>query len=137
MEERILNYLEMPEEQRVNALKDLKKIGFCPAYGKEPTMKRIMDQSVAGKMPQFYFAFRGEQLIGYLFLIGDAKRYKPFPWLAVSNEDELPMRITRRFMKIQMDAWKDVGNADRVDFLESRLEDYEHGIGHRPEDVCR
>lgn len=47
------------------------------------------------------------------------------------------MRITRRFMKIQMDAWKDVGNADRVDFLESRLEDYEHGIGHLPEDVCR
>ena len=55
MEEQILNYLDMSEEQKEKSLRDLKSIGFYPAYGKEKTMKKIMDKSIAGEMPQFYF----------------------------------------------------------------------------------
>ena len=35
MEEQILNYLDMSEEQKEKSLRDLKSIGFYPAYGKE------------------------------------------------------------------------------------------------------
>lgn len=82
MEEQILNYLDMSEEQKEKSLRDLKSIGFYPAYGKEKTMKKIMDKSIAGEMPQFYFVFRKEQLIGYLFIIGDTQNIEPFRgWL--------------------------------------------------------
>ena len=54
MEEIILNYIDMSEEQKINALKNLKNIGFYPAYGTELTMKKIMDKSVVNKMPQFF-----------------------------------------------------------------------------------
>lgn len=137
MEEQILNYTDMSEAQRAHALKNLKNIGFYPACGKEPTMKKIMDKSIAGKMPQFYFVFRKDQLIGYQFLIGDAKKYKPFPWLAISNVDELPMRVTRPLMEIAIEAWKQTGNTQMVKFLQSQLTDYEQGIAHRPENLCR
>ncbi|MGN0203414.1 MAG: hypothetical protein ACI4BB_02650 [Coprococcus sp.] len=137
MEERILNYLEMSEEQRENALKELKSIGFYPAYGKEKTMKKIMDKSVAGDMPQFYFVFRKEQLIGYMFIIGDTQKYRAFPWLAISNVDEVPMRVTRPLMEIQIEAWKNMGNVNMADYLRRQLIDYERGIGHRPENLCR
>ena len=93
MDEVILNYIELSEEQRKNALMNLKNIGFYPAYGTEQTMKNIMDKSIVDEMPQFYFVFRKEQLIGYLFIIGDTQKYRPFPWLAISNVDELPMRV--------------------------------------------
>lgn len=33
MDEVILNYIELSEEQRKNALMNLKNIGFYPAYG--------------------------------------------------------------------------------------------------------
>ena len=51
-------------------------------------MQQIMEKSVPGSGPQFYFVFRENELIGYNFLIGDTKKYKAFPWLAISNMDE-------------------------------------------------
>lgn len=137
MDEQILNYLDMSEEQKEKSLKALKSIGFSPVCGKEKTMKKIMDKSVAGEMPQFYFVFRKEQLIGYLFIIGDTQKYRAFPWLAVSNVDELPMRVTKRLMEIQIETWANTGNDNMANFLKRQLTDYEHGIGHRPENLCR
>lgn len=137
MEEQILNYLNMSEGQKEDALKSLKSIVFSPAYCKEKAMKKIMDKSVAGEMPQFYFVFRREQLIGYLFIIGDAQKHRAFPWLAVSNVDELPMRVTRPLMEIQIEAWANAGNDNMVNFLKKQLTEYEHGIEHRPENLCR
>ncbi len=137
MEEQVLNYLNMTDEQKEKALMGLKGIGFYPAYGKEKTMKRIMDKSAAGKLPQFYFAFREEQLIGYMFIIGDTQKYRAFPWLAVSNADELPMRVTRTFMETGIAAWRNAGHDNMADFFQRQLTDYENGIGHRPEDLCR
>lgn len=137
MGEQILNYMDMSEEQKEKALKALKSIGFSPAYGKEKTMKKIMDKSVAGEMPQFYFVFREEQLIGYLFMIGDTQKYRAFPWLAVSNADELPMRVTKPLMEIQIEVWTNTGNDKMVNFLKRQLTDYEQGIGHLPENLCR
>ncbi len=137
MDEVILNYIELSEEQRKNALMNLKNFGFYPAYGTEQTMKNIMDKSIVDEMPQFYFVFRKEQLIGYLFIIGDTQKYRPFPWLAISNVDELPMRVTRLLMKKHIEAWEKTNNVNMADYLRRLLIDYEHGVGHRPENLCR
>ena len=137
MEEVILNYIDMSEEQRINVLENLKHIGFYPAYGTEQTMKKIMDKSIVDEMPQFYFVFRKEKLIGYLFIIGDTQKYKSFPWLAISNVDELPMRVTRSLMKIYIEAWEKMNNVNMADYLRRQLQDYEYGVGHRSENLCR
>ena len=137
LEEVILNYIDMSEEQRINALKDLKNIGFYPAFGTEQTMKKIMDKSIIDKMPQFYFVFRKEQLIGYLFIIGDTQKYRPFPWLAISNVEELPMRITKPLMKIHIEAWEKTNNVTMADYLRRQLIEYKNGVGHLPENLCR
>ena len=133
MEEVILNYIDMSE----NALENLKHIGFYPTYGTEQTMKKIMDKSIVDEMPQFYFVFRKEKLIGYLFIIGDTQKYKSFPWLAISNVDELPMRVTRSLMKIHIEAWEKMNNVNMADYLRRQLQDYEYGVGHRSENLCR
>lgn len=96
-----------------------------------------MDKSVAGEMPQFYFVLRSEQLIGYMFIIGDTQKYRAFPWLAVSNVDELSMRVTRPLMEIEIKAWTSIGNKKMADFVREQLTEYEKGIGHRPEHLCR
>ena len=137
MDEVILNYIELSEEQRKNALMNLKNFGFYPAYGTEQTMKNIMDKSIVDEMPRFYFVFRKEQLIGYLFIIRDTQKYRPFPWLAISNVDELPMRVTRLLMKKHIEAWEKTNNVNMADYLRRLLIDYEHGVGHRPENLCR
>ena len=69
--ERIINYRDIPTDK-----KTLEKIGFFPAYGGVKTMQRVMEKSVPGSGPQFYFVFREDKLLGYNFLIGDTKRYK-------------------------------------------------------------
>lgn len=106
-------------------------------YIDDVTLQKKNDRSIAGEMPQFYFVFRKEQLIGYLFIIGDTQKYRAFPWLAISNLDELPMRVTKPLMEIQIEAWINIGDEIMADFLRRQLTNYEHGIGHRPENLCR
>ena len=73
--ERIINYRDIPTDKKTDILNALEKIGFFPAYGGVKTMQRVMEKSVPGSGPQFYFVFREDKLLGYNFLIGDTKRY--------------------------------------------------------------
>ena len=100
--EQIINYRDIPTDKRTDILNALAQIGFIPAYGGVKTMQRIMEKSVPGSGPQFYFVFREEKLIGYNFLIGDTKRYKAFPWLAISNADEQKMVVCEEMMGMRL-----------------------------------
>ncbi len=91
------NYQDMPPEQRKSALHALESIGFYPACG--------------DKMPQFYFAFREQELIGYMFLLGDSKRFRAFPWLAIDNLDELPWNIAEPLSAIAIKTWENEGGS--------------------------
>ena len=75
-----------------------------------------MDKAFGEKMPQFYFVFREKELIGYMFLIGNDKMFRAFPWLAIDNLDELPMKIVEPLMDIAIKAQNNEGgniiNAD-------------------------
>lgn len=147
--EQIINYQEMSSEQRSSALQALGSIGFLPAYGTIKTMQMVMDNSVKDKMPQFYFIFRDGELIGYMFLIGDDKKFRAFPWLAIDNLDELPMRIVEPLVEIAIKAWNnEEGSIVNPDgsytekklialCYKQRLETYRCGIGRRNErGVC-
>lgn len=123
----------MSIEQRETALNSLSSIGFYPAYGKVKTMQNIMDKSIAGQMPQFYFAFRDTELIGYMFLIGDDKKFRTFPWLAIDNLNELPMCLVEPLMEIKIRTWSDAGNNLMADYCKRLLDDYRRGIGWRGE----
>ena len=131
--EQIYNYLDMSVEQRELALNSLESLGFCPAYGKVKTMQNIMEKSIAGQMPQFYFAFRDTELIGYMFLIGDTKKFRAFPWLAIDNLNELPMQLVEPLMEIAIKTWSGAGNNLMANYCKKLLDDYKRGIGWRGE----
>ena len=96
-------------------------------------MKNIMEKSLMGQMPQFYFAFRDTKLIGYMFLIGDEKKFRAFPWRAVDNLNELSMQLVEPLMEIAIKTWSDAGNNRMADYCKRLLNDYRKGIGWRGE----
>lgn len=100
-------------------------------------MQQIMEKSVPGSGPQFYFVFRENELIGYNFLIGDTKKYKAFPWLAISNMDEQKLAVCEELMKIQIAFFEELGMQKIADHCVRIMEDYRKGIGKQKESDCR
>ena len=102
--EQIINYRDIPTDKRLDILNALERIGFFPAYGGVKTMQQIMEKSVPGSGPQFYFVFRENELIGYNFLIGDTKKYKAFPWLAMGSGTTgmVAAQMGRHFVGIEL-----------------------------------
>ncbi len=135
--EQIINYRDIPTDKRLNILNALAQIGFFPACGGVKTMQRIMEKSVPGSGPQFYFVLRDNVLIGYNFLIGDTKKYKAFPWLAISNMDEQKLTVCEELMKLQITFFEQLGMHRMADHSVRMLEDYRKGIGKRKESDCR
>ena len=84
-----------------------------------------------------------------MFLIGDRKRFRAFPWLAVDNLDELPLRMTEQLIAIAIRAWsnesgslaKEDGSDTKTGWVaqnyRQRLENYRRGTGRRNENECR
>lgn len=72
--EQIINYRDIPTDKRIDILNALERIGFFPAYGGVKTMQQIMEKSVPGSGPQFYFVFRENELIQQC----DTDRYRAF-----------------------------------------------------------
>lgn len=66
-----------------------------------------MEKSIVGQISQFYFAFKDTELIGYMFLIGDEKRFHAFLWLAVDDLSGLLMRVVELLMEIAIKTWSD------------------------------
>ena len=135
--EQIINYRDIPTDKRTDILNALAQIGFIPAYGGVKTMQRIMEKSVPGSGHQFYFVFREEKLIGYNFLIGDTKRYKAFPWLAISNADEQKMVVCEEMMGMQVAFFEKLGMKNIADHCVRLMENYRKGIGKREESGSR
>ncbi|MCC2176611.1 hypothetical protein [Agathobaculum butyriciproducens] len=135
--EQIFNYRDIPTDQRLDILNALAQIGFFPAYGGVKTMQRIMEKSVPNSGPQFYFVLRENQLIGYNFLIGDTRKYKAFPWLAIGNMDEQKLTVCEELMKLQITFFQELGMQDIAGHCIRLMEDYRKGIGKRKESDCR
>ena len=77
------------------------------------------------------------ELIGYNFLIGDTKKYKAFPWLAISNMDEQKLTVCEEMMKIQIAFFEKLGMQKIADHCVRIMENYRKGIGKQKESDCR
>ena len=121
--ERIVNYLEIPEEEKEQTLEQLLRLGFCPAYGKQRTLKREMEKSRKGSLPQYLFLFREEKLIGYSFLIGESEDIsRVFPWWAVDNSDVLEAETAVRLLEEAVRLSTECGCPTLADRLQKNLE---------------
>lgn len=136
--EQIINYLDIPIQNRDVVIEHLSHVGFCPAYGKQKTIKREMEKSQVGKLPQYLFVFRDDELIGYMFLIAEKENYsKSFPWWAVDNSDELPLNTAIQLLEYGIALSLECGCINLADKLRREMENQKKGIGRRPENVCR
>lgn len=132
------NYLDIPNEMKVAVLEQLLQIGFCPAYGKLKTIKKEMDKSQIGTLPQYFFVFRDNRLIGYMFLIAEKENYcKAFPWWAVDNSDELPLEISIHLLELGIEISEKYNFSILSNRLKLQLENQKKGIGRRQEELCR
>lgn len=135
---KVCNYLDIPDEMKDAVLEQLFQIGFCPAFGKMKTMKKEMDKSQTGTLPQFLFVFRENRLIGYMFLIAEKQNYcRAFPWWAVDNSDELPLEISIQLLELGIELSAKCNSPILSKRLKMQLEDHKKGIGRRPEELCR
>lgn len=136
--ERIVNYLDMSITERNIAFDTLLRIGFCPAYGKIKTMQREMNKSKPGYLPQYFFAFRDVKLIGYMFLVGESESIsRVFPWWAVDNTDEIPLKIAVEMLQIGIAMCENSGCHALAGRLRTQLERQKNGVGRRAEKDCR
>ncbi|MBS5251019.1 MAG: hypothetical protein ACLVAE_10845 [Evtepia gabavorous] len=101
-------------------------------------MKKEMEKSRPGTLPQYLFLFRDHTLIGYLFLIAEKEGFcRAFPWWAVHNADELPRNTALSFLAHGIQLSLDCGCPTLANRLQAQLEDQKKGIGRRPEEACR
>lgn len=136
--EQIKTYVDIPDEKKDVVLEQLVHVGFCPAYGKVKTMKREMEKSQPGKLPQYLFVFRADKLIGYMFLIAEKENYsKPFPWWAVDNSDELPIDTAIQLLECGIQLSLECNCPNLADRLKAQLENQKKGIGRRSDTLCR
>lgn len=136
--EQIINYLDIPGQDRDAVIECVLHVGFCPAYGKQKSMKRELEKSQAGKLPQYLFVFRDNELIGYMFLIAEKENYsKSFPWWAVDNSDELPLNTAIQLLEYGVWLSLQCDCPNLADRLTMSLENQKKGIGRRPENACR
>ena len=136
--ERIVNYLDMTVDEKNTLFDSLFLIGFCPAYGDKKTMQKEMDRSKPHCFPQYFFVFRGAELIGYMFLIGEKEGIsKVFPWWAVDNADEIPLKSAIELFEIGITMCDKFGCFILADRLRKTLVNQKNGIGRRAEKDCR
>lgn len=121
--ETIINYLDIPYKERDSVLEQLLHIGFCPAFGKQKTLKNEMEKSQRDGLPQYIFMFRDNELIGYSFLIGEKEHIcKPFPWWAIDNSDELPLETAIHLLEYSIRLSTKCGYPILADRLKMHLE---------------
>lgn len=135
---KIINYLELPNDAKDTILQQLFHVGFCPAYGNQKTMKKEMDKTRKGALPQYLFVLRDDKLIGYMFLIAEQENYcKAFPWWAVDNSDELPLETSIQLLEYGIQLSSKCSCPKLADRLKIQLESQKKGFGRRPENLCR
>ena len=98
---KIQTALDLPPDQLDAALRQLMDgLGFCPAWGGIAALKREMQRSRPGALPQFLFSWEDGKWTGYLFLIAQRERSnRALPWWAAHNADVLPRRTALPLMR--------------------------------------
>lgn len=138
MADEIINYHDLAEHEKEKVLSQLAKIGFRTVYGSVEDMKREMEKSSDNSLPQYIFARRDGELIGYMFLIAEVeKTSKVFPWWAVDNSDELPLETDIRLLQLGIEVCEKAECFRLAERLKNQLAEHKKYIGRRPEELSR
>lgn len=128
----IINYRDLPETEKDMCLNELMATSFRPAHGSVESVKKEMEKSEEGSLPQYVFVRKNGKVIGYMFLIAEKeKTSREFPWWAVDNSDELPLDIAVSLLQYGVELCMDAGCLKLAERLQHQIENYRNGIGHR------
>ena len=134
--EKIVNYLDIPEEKRMDVLQALMRdTGFWTRDSLK-ALKEKMDGAVRDALPVYRFVFRGENLIGYSFLYGETPPNQ-IGGGAVNNMDELPLALAIRVLEEDIAIWEQHGCDRMATAFRMLVENQKKGIGRRAEEDCR
>lgn len=133
--EKILHYIDIPEERRLEVLRSLQDIGFWTNDGLE-TLKAQMDASSRDGLPVYRFVFRGDALIGYSFLYG-ASEPNQIGGGGQNNVDTLPLALAVRILEEDIAILEANGCIPLAKMYRMLLENQRKGTGRRKEADCR
>ena len=134
--EKIVNYLDIPEAERMAVLKALLETTSFGTRDSLETLKGKMDGAVRDRLPVYRFVFRGDVLIGFSFLYGQTTANQ-IGGGAVSNVDELPLALAIRVLEEDIDIWAQHGCDRMANVCRMLLENQKKGLGRRAEADCR
>lgn len=134
--ETVINYLDIPEAERMIVLRALLDTTNFWSKDSLETLKEKMDAAVRDQLPVYRFVFRGDTLIGYSFLYGETTANQ-IGGGAVNNMDELPLALDIRVLEEDIAIWEQQGCDRMANVFRMLLENHKRGLGRRPEEACR
>ncbi len=130
----IINYLQLSKKERRHLPAQLSAIGFCPAHGGYLSLRRALERSRPGTLPQFLLVRRSGVLIGYLFLIAERENAsRVLPWWCVNNADELPRSTSLELLRQGEALCRDCGAHQLAQRLALQAQRNGQGLDRRPD----
>lgn len=133
--ETIVNYLDIPAEERASVVQALFSLNFYHPGGVQ-AQKEMMDCSMPNRLPQYLLVFRDDALIGYSFIYGETSPNQ-IGGGGQCNADELPLPLAVRLLEETIALEEDLGCTRLADVTRMLLENQKRGIGRRKDEDCR
>ena len=130
--EKIINYLDIPEAERMTVLKALLESTSFWTRDSLETLKAKMDAAVREQLPVYRFVFREDTLIGYSFLYGETLPNQ-IGGGGQSNVDELPLTLAIRVLEEDIAIWERHGCSQMAKVTRMVLENQKKGFERRAE----
>lgn len=134
--EKIINYLDIPEAERMTVLNALLETTSFWTRDSLETLKGKMDAALRDQLPVYRFVFREDTLIGYSFLYGETAP-NMIGGGGQSNVDELPLTLAIRVLEEDIAIWEQHGCDRMANAFRMLLENQKKGFGRRAEADCR
>lgn len=99
----IINFLDIENEMEL--VKSLKKTSF--GVENEKKFIKRLHKSKKDRIPQFYFLYDDNKLIGYFFL--EKRGFKRESWISIDNIDELSKEQALYFLDFQIKVFQKFG----------------------------
>jgi len=133
--EKIVNYRDIPVDERASVAHALFSLGFYPPDGVQAQKER-MDRGESDALPQYLLVFRDEKLIGYSFLYGETSPNQ-IGGGGQTNADELPLPLAIRLLEETIALEEKFGCHKLANVTRHFLENQKRGLGRRNDADCR
>ena len=118
----IINFLDLTEKEKRHLPAQLAAVNFLPAHGGYSALRRELNRSAPGKLPQLLLAREGGEVAGYLFLISEGSgASRVLPWCAVSNCDQLSGEDAVNLIRAGYDLAKECGAENLANQMDAQL----------------